>query len=83
MIKILTVLRIKPEEIKMPPVTKNLRKHHNEPLCCICVTAQHRRMVDKSLKLGYERMPTTKNPYGDEKAREKIAARFLKESDSQ
>ena len=51
MIKILTVFGTRPEVIKMAPVIKELRKHPDKFVCRICVTAQHREMIDPLLKL--------------------------------
>ncbi len=49
--KILTVFGTRPEVIKMAPVIKELRKYHGEFICRVCVTAQHRQMVDPLLDL--------------------------------
>jgi UDP-N-acetylglucosamine 2-epimerase (non-hydrolysing) len=51
MFKILNVFGTRPEVIKMAPVIKELRKHTNEFICRICVTAQHREMIDQFLRL--------------------------------
>jgi UDP-N-acetylglucosamine 2-epimerase (non-hydrolysing) len=51
MLKILTVFGTRPEVIKMAPVIKELRKHPGEFICRVCVTAQHRQMLDPFLKL--------------------------------
>lgn len=50
-IKILTVFGTRPEVIKMAPVIKELCKHPGEFICRVCVTAQHRQMIDPLLKL--------------------------------
>jgi UDP-N-acetylglucosamine 2-epimerase (non-hydrolysing) len=49
--KILVVLGTRPEAIKLAPVILELRRHpaHFEPV--VCVTAQHRRMLDQVLGL--------------------------------
>lgn len=44
-IKILTVFGTRPETIKMAPVIQEL-KHRDEFECFVCVTAQHRQMLD-------------------------------------
>lgn len=49
--KILTVFGTRPEVIKMAPVIKELRKHPDECICRVCVTAQHRQMIAPLLKL--------------------------------
>ena len=51
MLNILTVFGTRPEVIKMAPVIKELRKHPGEFICRVCVTAQHRQMIDPLLKL--------------------------------
>lgn len=50
MIRVLTVFGTRPEAIKMAPVVKQLRKHEGVE-SRICVTAQHREMLDNALKL--------------------------------
>jgi len=51
MIKVLSVFGTRPEAIKMSPVVKELEKHSDELESCICVTAQHREMLDQVLDL--------------------------------
>jgi UDP-N-acetylglucosamine 2-epimerase (non-hydrolysing) len=51
MVKVLTVFGTRPEVIKMAPVIKELRRHPSEFICRVCVTAQHRQMIDPLLKL--------------------------------
>ncbi len=51
MIKLLTVFGTRPEVIKMAPVIKELSKHPDKFICRVCVTAQHRQMIDPLLKL--------------------------------
>jgi len=51
MIKILTVFGTRPEVIKMAPVIKKLREYPDKFICRICITAQHREMIDPLLKL--------------------------------
>lgn len=51
MIKILAVFGTRPEVIKMAPVIKELRKYPDKFILRICVTAQHRQMIDPLLKL--------------------------------
>jgi len=48
--KILTVFGTRPEAVKMAPVIKELRKHKDRVKTLICVTAQHRQMLDPFLK---------------------------------
>lgn len=49
MIKVLTIFGTRPEAIKMLPVVKELRKHPEKFICKVCVTAQHRQMLDQVL----------------------------------
>src|SRR3972149_2076981 len=51
MIKILCVIGTRPEAIKMAPVIKELEKHSAHFETHICVTAQHREMLDQVLGL--------------------------------
>lgn len=48
--KILTILGTRPEAIKMAPVIKSLEKHFGSE-AKVCVTAQHRQMLDQVLDL--------------------------------
>ena len=50
-VKILTVFGTRPEVIKMAPVLKAFREHPANFICQVCVTAQHRQMIDPLLKL--------------------------------
>lgn len=47
-IKVITVFGTRPEAIKMAPLVKEL-KSRNEIECIVCVTAQHREMLDQVL----------------------------------
>ncbi len=49
MIKVMTVFGTRPEAIKMAPLVKEL-KSRKEIECIVCVTAQHREMLDQVLK---------------------------------
>lgn len=48
MIKVMTIFGTRPEAIKMAPLVKELKKR-NEIECIVCVTAQHREMLDQVL----------------------------------
>ena len=48
--KILTIFGTRPEAIKLAPIIIELRKH-SELRSRVCVTAQHRQMLDQVLKL--------------------------------
>jgi UDP-N-acetylglucosamine 2-epimerase (non-hydrolysing) len=50
-IKILTVFGTRPEAIKIAPVIKKLCENRDTIICRVCVTAQHRQMIDPLLKL--------------------------------
>lgn len=51
MIKLLTVFGTRPEVIKMAPVIKELSYHPEKINCRVCITAQHRQMIDPLLDL--------------------------------
>lgn len=48
MIKVMTIFGTRPEAIKMAPLVKEL-KSRQEIECIVCVTAQHRQMLDQVL----------------------------------
>jgi UDP-N-acetylglucosamine 2-epimerase (non-hydrolysing) len=49
--KILTILGTRPEAIKLAPIIKELEKHPEDVISKVCVTAQHREMLDQVLTL--------------------------------
>ena len=49
-IKVMTVFGTRPEAIKMAPLVKELKKR-KEIECIVCVTAQHREMLDQVLEV--------------------------------
>lgn len=49
MIKVMTIFGTRPEAIKMAPLVKELQQRKNIK-CFVCVTAQHREMLDQVLK---------------------------------
>jgi UDP-N-acetylglucosamine 2-epimerase (non-hydrolysing) len=49
--KILLIFGTRPEAIKMAPVIKELEKHPAKFLSIVCVTAQHREMLDQVLRI--------------------------------
>ena len=51
MIKILTILGTRPEAIKLAPVIKTLESYPEKFYSIVCVTAQHREMLDQVLKV--------------------------------
>jgi UDP-N-acetylglucosamine 2-epimerase (non-hydrolysing) len=50
-VKILCVFGTRPEAIKMAPVIRELRRHQSRAEVKICVTGQHREMLDQVLGL--------------------------------
>lgn len=51
MLKVLTIFGTRPEAIKLAPVIIELRKNSDQFVSKVCVTAQHREMLDPFLKL--------------------------------
>lgn len=51
MIKVLTVFGTRPEAVKMAPIVHELRRRHAQIAARICVTAQHREMLDQVLDI--------------------------------
>lgn len=49
--RILSIFGTRPEAIKMAPVIKELEKHRDAAESVVCVTAQHREMLDQVLSL--------------------------------
>lgn len=49
--RILLIFGTRPEAIKMSPVVKELQKHPEQFNVQVCVTAQHRQMLDQVLEL--------------------------------
>ena len=49
--KILLVFGTRPEAIKMAPLVKELQKHEKDVETIVCVTGQHRQMLDQVLDL--------------------------------
>lgn len=48
-IKVMTIFGTRPEAIKMAPLVKKLQSR-KEIQCIVCVTAQHRQMLDQVLE---------------------------------
>ena len=51
MIKVLTVFGTRPEAIKMAPVVMEMARYPKQIKSVVCVTAQHREMLDQVLKI--------------------------------
>ena len=50
-IKVMTIFGTRPEAIKMAPVIKELEKYQDKIQSIVCVTAQHRQMLDQVLEI--------------------------------
>lgn len=50
-IKILSIFGTRPEAIKMAPVLKEFNRHPDRIISQVCITAQHRELLDQVLKL--------------------------------
>src|SRR5688572_27772946 len=50
-LKVLTVIGTRPEAIKMAPVITSLMNSSEEVESVVCVTAQHREMLDQALQI--------------------------------
>lgn len=51
MLTVLSILGTRPEGIKLAPVVKHLGRHPDQIVSRVCVTAQHRHMLDQVLDL--------------------------------
>ena len=49
MIKVMSIFGTRPEAIKMAPIIQEMEYHKGEIDSVICVTAQHREMLDSVL----------------------------------
>ena len=49
-LKVMTIFGTRPEAVKMAPVIKALREHPDHIDITVCVTAQHREMLDQVLQ---------------------------------
>ncbi len=49
MVRILSIFGTRPEAIKMAPVVRELQKYPDRVECVVCVTAQHRQMLDQAM----------------------------------
>ena len=49
-LRVIVIFGTRPEAVKMAPVIKALQKHPDRIDTCICVTAQHRQMLDQVLE---------------------------------
>ena len=51
MMKVLSIIGTRPEAIKMAPLVKEFQKYPEQFETIVCVTAQHREMLDQVLSL--------------------------------
>ena len=51
---VLCIFGTRPEAIKMAPVIQALREHGDKMRIKVCVTAQHREMLDQVLELFFD-----------------------------
>lgn len=51
MLKFMTIFGTRPEAIKMAPLIKELQSYADTISCNVCVTAQHRQMLDQVLEI--------------------------------
>ena len=48
-IKVLTVVGTRPEAVKMSPIIRKIEEHSDRFRSIVCVTGQHRQMLDQVL----------------------------------
>jgi UDP-N-acetylglucosamine 2-epimerase (non-hydrolysing) len=75
--KILAVFGTRPEAIKMAPVIKELEKHKDKIRSLVCITAQHRQMLDQVLDLFEIKPDVDLNLMEDNQTLSQITARAL------
>ena len=75
--KILSVIGTRPEAIKMAPVIKELERHPDRITSRICVTAQHRAMLDQVLSVFSIKPHYDFNIMGPNQSSSQIAATVL------
>jgi UDP-N-acetylglucosamine 2-epimerase (non-hydrolysing) len=77
MFTVLSVFGTRPEAIKMAPVIKELEKHQDRIRSLVCVTAQHRQMLDQVLDLFEIKPDVDLNLMEDNQTLSQITARSL------
>lgn len=82
MIKVLSVLGTRPEAIKMVPVIQELSRYPSAIISKVCVTAQHRQMLDQVLELFHIEPDFDLNIMGRRQSLTDITARVLEELQS-
>jgi UDP-N-acetylglucosamine 2-epimerase (non-hydrolysing) len=77
MFTVLSVFGTRPEAIKMAPVIKELEKHQDKIRSLVCVTAQHRQMLDQVLDLFEIKPDIDLNLMEDNQTLSQLTARAL------
>ncbi len=77
MLKVLCVFGTRPEAIKMAPVVRELQKHPDRVEPLVCVTAQHRQMLDQVLGLFAIRPDYDLGVMGDNQTPTQVASAVL------
>ena len=75
--KVLAVFGTRPEVIKLAPVIRELRKYPDRVMCKVCVTAQHRQMLDQMLQVFQIQPDYDLNIMQDNQSPSYVAARVL------
>jgi UDP-N-acetylglucosamine 2-epimerase (non-hydrolysing) len=78
-LKVLTIFGTRPEAIKLAPVIQELGKHPDWVMCKVCVTAQHRQMLDQVLRLFQIEPDYDLNIMQDDQSLSFVTARVLTE----
>jgi len=76
-LKVLAVFGTRPEVIKLAPVIRELRKYPDRVMCKVCVTAQHRQMLDQMLQVFQIQPDYDLNIMQDNQSPSYVAARVL------
>lgn len=77
MLKIISVFGTRPEAIKMAPILQELCRHPGKIQSVVCVTAQHRQMLDQVLELFALRPNYDLNVMQDSQSPAQVAAAVL------
>ncbi|CAJ1000918.1 MAG: UDP-N-acetylglucosamine 2-epimerase (non-hydrolyzing) [Brevibacillus sp.] len=80
-LKVMTVFGTRPEAIKMAPLVHELNRHEDQIESIVCVTAQHRQMLDQVLDIFDIRPDIDLNIMKDRQTLVQITTRALDELD--
>lgn len=80
-LKVMTVFGTRPEAIKMAPLVHELNRHEDQIESIVCVTAQHRQMLDQVLDIFDIRPDIDLNIMKDRQTLVQITTRTLDELD--